>query len=130
MRNRAFHGFTLLEVMIALAIFFMAVFSILGVVSQGLGAARSLQSEVPDAGSMAAELLLADRLEEGWEEGDFGELHPDYLWRRDIVEVGTNGLFRVDFLIAGARGGKLVEFRSSMLLWRPGSSSAIRGVRR
>jgi hypothetical protein len=130
MKARFCHGFTLLEVMISLALFFMAVFSILGVVSQGLGAARSLQIEVPDSGSLAAELLLADRLEEGWEEGDFGDLHPDYLWRRDIVEVGTNGLFRVDFLIAGARGGRLVESRSSILLWRPQSSSAIRGVRR
>ena len=116
--------------MIALGLFFMSVFAILGVVSQGLGAARSLQSEVPDAGSLAAELLLTDRLEEGWEEGDFGELYPDYLWRREIIEVGTNGLFRVDFLIAGARAGKPVELRSSMLLWRPGTSSAVRGVRR
>jgi hypothetical protein len=130
MRCRSCHAFTLLEVMIALGLFFMSVFAILGVVSQGLGAARSLQSEVPDAGSLAAELLLTDRLEEGWEEGDFGEVHPDYLWRREITEVGTNGLFRVDFLIAGARGGQPVELRSSMLLWRPGSSSAVRGVRR
>jgi hypothetical protein len=130
MRCRSRHAFTLLEVMIALGLFFMSVFAILGVVSQGLGAARSLQSEVPDAGSLAAELLLTDRLEEGWEEGDFGEVHPDYLWRREITEVGTNGLFRVDFLIAGARGGQPVELRSSMLLWRPGSSSAVRGVRR
>lgn len=130
MRSRSGQAFTLLEVMIALGLFFMSVFAILGVVSQGLGAARSLQSEVPDAGSLAAELLLTDRLEEGWEEGDFGELYPDYLWRREIVEVGTNGLYQVNILIAGARAGKPVEFRSSMLLWRPGSSSTVRGVRR
>ncbi len=130
MSCRSCHAFTLLEVMIALGLFFMSVFAILGVVSQGLGAARSLQSEVPDAGSLAAELLLTDRLEEGWEEGDFGEVHPDYLWRREIIEVGTNGLFQVDFLIAGARAGQPVELRSSLLLWRPGSSSAVRGVRR
>jgi hypothetical protein len=85
---------------------------------------------MPDATSLAAELLLTDRLEEGWEEGDFGELYPDYLWRREVFEVGTNGLFQVDFLIAGARAGNPVELRSSMLLWRPGTSSAVRGVRR
>jgi hypothetical protein len=130
MNGRSPQAFTLLEVMIAMALFFMSVFAILGVVSQGLGAARSLQSEVPDAGSLAAELLLADRLEEGWEEGDFGDLHPDYLWRREIVEVATNGLFRVDFTIAGVHAGKMVESRTSMLLWRPGSSSVVRGVRR
>jgi hypothetical protein len=130
MNGRSPQAFTLLEVMIAMALFFMSVFAILGVVSQGLGAARSLQSEMPDAGSLAAELLLADRLEEGWEEGDFGDLYPDYLWRREIVEVATNGLFRVDFTIAGVHGGKMVESRTSMLLWRPGSSSVVRGVRR
>jgi hypothetical protein len=130
MNPRSRVAFTLLEVMIALALFFMAVFAILGVVSQGLGAARSLQFEVPDAGSLAAELLLADRLEEGWEEGDFGDLHPGYLWRREITEVGTNGLFRVDFTVAGVRAGAIVESKSSLLLWRPGSSSVIPGVRR
>jgi hypothetical protein len=130
MSRHSFQAFTLLEVMIALALFFTAVFAILGVVSQGLGAARSLQIEVPDASSLAAELLLADRLEEGWEEGDYGDLHPDYLWRREIVEVGTNGLFRVDFIVSGVREGRLVESRSSMLLWRPGSSAVVRGVRR
>ncbi|MCL4180987.1 MAG: prepilin-type N-terminal cleavage/methylation domain-containing protein [Verrucomicrobia bacterium] len=123
-------GFTLLEVMIAMALFFMAIFAILGVVSQGLAAARILQSEAPDAGSLAAELFLADRLEEGWEEGDFGELHPDFLWRREITEVGTNGLFRVDFTIVGVRGQGIAELQSSMLLWRPESSSAVPGVRR
>jgi hypothetical protein len=116
--------------MMALGLFFLAVFAILGVVSQGLGAARSLQTETPDFGTLAAELMLSERLEEGWEEGDFGELHPGHVWRREIVEVGTNGLFRVDFTIAGVRGGKLVESQSSMLLWRPASSGIIRGVRR
>jgi hypothetical protein len=130
MTNHRRQAFTLLEVMIALALFFMAVFAILGVVSQGLAAARILQSEVPDADSLAAELLLSDRLEEGWEEGDFGESHPDFLWRREITEVGTNGLFRVDFTIVGVRGTGIAESRSSMLLWRPQSSTGIRGVRR
>lgn len=130
MIRRSVQAFTLLEVMFALALFFVSVFAILAVVSQGLGAARSLQSETPDAGNLAAELLLADRLEEGWEEGDFGNLHPDFLWRREITEVGTNGLFRVDFTIAGVRAGSMVESKTSMLLWRPDSSSAIRGVRR
>jgi hypothetical protein len=130
MIRRRLHAFTLLEVMFALALFFISVFAILAVVSQGLGAARSLQSDAPDAGNLAAELLLADRLEEGWEEGDFGELHPGFRWRREITEVGTNGLFRVDFTIGGVRAGSIVESKTSMLLWRPDSSSVIRGIRR
>ena len=63
----AFHrhhaAFTLLEVIIALTIFFMAIFAILGSVSRSLGAARSLQQKFPDIGSLAADLMLTNKLE-------------------------------------------------------------------
>src|SRR5207248_4067888 len=51
-------AFTLLEVMIALTIFFMAIFTILGSVSRSLGAARSLQHKFPEIDALAAELML------------------------------------------------------------------------
>lgn len=123
-------GFTLLEVMIALTLFFMAVFAILGVVSQGLGAVRSLQIETPDVGSLAVDLILSDRLEEGAEEGNFGDLYPDFFWRREVVEVATNGLFRVDFTIRDIRQSKILESKTSILLWRPESSTVVPGMRR
>ena len=49
-------GFTLLEVIIACAIFFIAGFAILELVTRSVAAARSLQHREPDAGMVAATL--------------------------------------------------------------------------
>ena len=51
-------AFTLLEVMIALMIFFMAIFAILGTVTRSLGAARSLQQKFPDIDALGAEVIM------------------------------------------------------------------------
>lgn len=58
-------AFTLLEVMIAVAIFFMATFAILNLVGSSVRAARSLEPFSLDASSVVAELSLTNRLEEG-----------------------------------------------------------------
>jgi hypothetical protein len=110
-----------MEVMIALAIFFVAIFSILELVSQNLRAARLLQKPRVDIGSLAAELSLTNRLEEGSASGDFGELYPKCSWSRDIVQVSTNGLFQVDFTVVDMSVGQPVESRLSIWLYRPES---------
>jgi hypothetical protein len=123
-------SFTLLEVMIAMALFFMAVFAILNVVSQGLGAARSFQREWPDVGLLAVDLLLTNRLDEGIEQGDFGELHPNFHWQREIMEVATNGLFQVRYSIHGSVDGRPLQSTIDLLVWRPDSQTIIPGLRR
>lgn len=114
-------GFTLLEVMIAMFVFFIVVFAVLGMVVQSLGAARALQVQHPDAGMLAASLSLSNFLEEGHESGDFEDVFPDYRWERDIVEVSSNGLFQVDFFVftKDARG-KTVGEGMSVLMFKPG----------
>src|SRR5678815_2995217 len=95
-------AFTLLEVMIAMAVFFIVVFSVLGMVVQSLHAARALQRPQPDFSILASVLTLSNVLEEGVESGDFADLgaeFTDYRWERQILEVGSNGLFQVDFLV-------------------------------
>jgi hypothetical protein len=117
--------------MIALAIFFMAIFTILESVSRSLGAARSLQVTEPEATLLIAELSLTNRIEEGVVDGDFGDLYPDATWTRQITEVRTNGFFQVDFTIRWPRGRRTVESTSSILLWRPESQgSSLGGIRR
>ena len=122
-------AFTLLEVMIALTIFFMAVFAILGTVTRSLSAARSLQQKFPDIDALAADLMLTNKLEEGTIDGDFGDLYPGYTWRRDTYQVATNGLFQVDFMIQSSRGRQSVQWTDSILLWRPDSQVATFGRR-
>ena len=98
-------GFTLLEVMIAMAVFFIVVFAVLGMVVQSLGAARALQRPQPDFSILASALTLSNCLDEGFESGgfeDLGEEFRDYTWERQIEIIsGSNGLclFRIDFAI-------------------------------
>jgi len=122
-------AFTLLEVMIALGIFFMAIFAILGTVSRSLGAARSLQEKFPDIGALAADLMLTNKLEEGTLNGDFGDSYPGCSWRRDIYLKNTNGFFQVDFTIQSSRGRQRVEWKNSIFLWRPDSQVSTFGRR-
>ena len=117
-------AFSLLEVMIAVFIFFMAVFSILELVSQNLRAARLLQSDGPNAGILAAELSMTNKLEEGTENGDFGDLYPKYSWSRDIFEASSNGLFQVDFVVFKQSE---IDSTMSIILFRPESGARTGG---
>ena len=123
-------GFTLLEVMIAMAVFFIVVFAVLGMVVQSLGAARNLQLRHADAGMLAAELSLTNALEEGCESGDFGELYPDYQWERCQEEAATNGLYRVTFVVIRKNAsGKAVSEEMTVLMYKPGNPAGFRRVR-
>jgi len=111
-------AFTLLEVMIASAIFFMAMFALLGVMSNGIHAAAILQKNAPTAGMAVAKLTLTNKLEEVSQAGDFGEVYPDYRWELYPREILTNGLFQVDVLVYHE---DKVFSTMSILLYRPDS---------
>jgi hypothetical protein len=98
--RRQMAALSLIEVMIAMAIFFMVVFAILGMVSTTLRNARVLQRTHIDAGALASFLSLSNRLEEWVYSGDFGDLYPDYDYSYDVIPI-TNGLVRVDLLVKG-----------------------------
>lgn len=117
------YAFTLLEVMIALAIFFMCVFSILQLVSTNLKHVQRLQRPAVDIGSLASELSLTNRLEEGGESGNFGALYPGVSWTRNITMVATNGLFQVDFFVTDSTVAGRVGAQTtlSIFLYRPDS---------
>lgn len=119
-------AFTLIEVMIALAIFFMATFAILGVVSRGLAAARSLQVSGPDPSIIAAQLTVTNKLEDGMSEsGDFGKIYPGYSWSYEVYEVASNGLFRVDiYIFKEGNYKKQEDSKMSILLYKPEGQSA------
>ncbi len=106
-------AFTLIEVAVASAIMALALFGFISVCSTALKSAKSLNRVEVDASSLAAELSLSNRLEEMSDHGDFGRLYPGYQWSRSVYEVGTNGLFRADFVIMG--GPKGSERRMSVL---------------
>ncbi len=114
-------AFSLFEVMIAIGIFFVAVFAILGMISNTLRNARWIQQTTVDAAMIASELSLTNRLYEEPDTGDFGDLYPGYEWTSDTTEVASNGLFQVDFLVQRRAGRRQVESTMSILLFRPDS---------
>jgi len=100
--RRARSAFTLLEVMIATGILFLCLFAILGLVSNTLRNARTLQHRRVDAGMVAAELCTqfanTNQVSEGSGSGDFGDLYPDYGYEWDLMEI-TNGLCQLDIVV-------------------------------
>jgi len=104
--------------MIASGILFMCLFAILAVLSSALRNARMLQNAPLDAGMLAAELSLTNKLAEGTESGDCGELYPGYHWTRNITEVSSNGLFQVDFVIYRGSGSHAESSSMSVLMFR------------
>ncbi|PWU08371.1 MAG: hypothetical protein C5B50_29715 [Verrucomicrobia bacterium] len=130
-RRRSDRGFTLLEVTIALGIFFAAAFAILCTVSSALKGARALREIPVDASMLAAQLSITNKLYEASDSGDFHELgnvYRDYSWSRDINEVGTNGLFEADFTIHHHTGRVNSETKMSVLFFRPESPAGGGGV--
>lgn len=114
-------GFSLLEVMIAMFVFFIVVFAVLGMVTTSLGAARALQQQQADCGMVAAMTSLSNVLEETFDSGDFEGLVAGYRWERAITEVGSNGFFQVDISVFKKNAqGKEVGEQMSVLMFKPG----------
>jgi hypothetical protein len=115
-------AFTLLEVMIAIAIFFSATFAILALVSQTLKSARMLSRNVPTPGMILAQISLTNKLEEGSDNGDFGDLYPGYDWSSETTLYASNGLYEVDVFVFN--NGDL-DSSASALLFRPDSVTGL-----
>ncbi len=118
---RAVAAFTLLEVMLAIAIFFMAMFAILGLLTSGVRSATMLRNNGPTAGMILAQLSATNILEEGSQSGNFRDvpIYQDYNWLAVLREVDTNGLFQVDVVVRDSKNNPYSAM--SALLYRPDS---------
>jgi hypothetical protein len=119
-RPPARRAFTLLEVMIAIGIFFMSTFVILALVSSVLQNARRLQRPMVDAAMIASEFSLTNQIAEINQSGDFGKLYPGYNWTAEINEVQSNKLFRVDYVVRRDNDRQVMQ-TMSVLFFRPQS---------
>ena len=123
-------AFTLMEVMIAVAIFFMAMFTILGVLSAGLHAASILRSSGPTAGMVAAELSLeakTNKFTESSRSGDFHDIptYDGYKFQWFKSEVTTNGLLLFDIVVINPSGKP--DSTLSVLFYCPQAQSSSLG---
>lgn len=122
--TRECNAFSLLEVMIAIGIFFVAVFAILALVSNSLGNVRRLQRPQVDASSVLARYASTNILVEGTYSGDLSEMlgkeYRNYTWTAQITEVSTNHLYQVEAVVQ-PYGSRNVISDLSTLLYRPQS---------
>ena len=124
-------AFTLLEVIIAMAIFFVAMFSVLQLMSRGLGMARALQQDLPSPAMIAADLAqlaATNRIDDGGSySGDFEflapDIYPDFKWAAQTYQFASNGLFKADIVVMGSRNGQPVERSLSVFLFSPRSAT-------
>ncbi len=124
MNRRGTLAFTLLEVIIACALFFMFAFAVLELVTRGLSAARSIQQREPDVGLVFAPLSTNKTFEVGSYSGDFEEnypgVYPGYQWSCDISQPfgETNPLYQVTVTIIGKTGKRRTsETSATALMW-------------
>ena len=119
------YGFSLLEVMIAVGVFFIGVFAILGLVSSSLNNARRLQRPLVDAGAVASWLSMTNQLVEGTYTINLGDLLGDaydgYDCTYDVQEVGTNKLFQVGFIVQSTTGNHEIVSSMTNLFYAPQS---------
>jgi general secretion pathway protein I len=118
-RSRA--GFTLLEVLVAVAILAIAMVAILKANVQNLD--RLTESR----DSTTASLLAASKLAEieaagvanwGESQGDFGEDYPDYTWQVETSSTEVEGLERIAVIVqrSGGVAGREVRIEEFMLV--------------
>jgi hypothetical protein len=121
-------AFTLLEVMIAITIFFMAMFAILGVLTSGVRAAALLRNNGPTAGMVIAQLAATNVLTEGSDAGTFRDIpiYEGYKYVTECRQVASNGLFQVTAVVVDQKGVQISTV--SALLYRPDSNKGKMGL--
>lgn len=135
-------AFTLSEVLIAVAIFVIAIFAILELVNQTLNTVRAIQRQTPDLGALAGRTLVELPLPEGeLETGltdpldpDFGKnigadrpIYPLARWQRELFALDeTNGFYQASIFVEDEIKPKnptkpsiFVEYELRFLMFRP-----------
>ena len=114
-------GFTLLEVLVAVAILAIAMVAILKANVQNLDALTTSRE------TTTASLLAASKLAEieaagvaNWSEsqGDFGEDYPEYTWQVETTGTEVEGLERITVIVQRSGGvtGREVRIEEFMLV--------------
>jgi prepilin-type N-terminal cleavage/methylation domain-containing protein len=125
--RRSGAAFSLLEVMIAIAIFFVGSFAILGLVSTSLNNVRRLQKPSVDASPVLARFAATNSLVEDTYQGSLGDPamlgkdYREYNWIANVVEIKSNHLYSVECVIVPASGKKDIISHMTTVLYRPQS---------
>jgi general secretion pathway protein I len=123
LETRNSKGFTLLEVLVALAVLAVALVSLLGLQNRNL--LLSMQAERLSTGTLLVREMLTRTQLEGPEaarvtSGDFAELHPgqypEFRWHRTVRPAPLEGLWEIQ---VGVTWGERADERAELTLFTP-----------
>lgn len=106
MNRRGSHGFTLLEVMVALAIVALSLTAVTASMSQMIMAAHTMRDRTYAswiAQNQITELRLADAIPNvGASNGEVQFANTDWTWRAVVTETGVEDLYKIDVSVSFA----------------------------
>lgn len=120
-------AFTLLEVMVAIGIFFIGSCAILSLISSSLDNVRRLQRPSVDASPVLARYAATNSLIEGTYSGSLGDPellgkeYRDFNYVVEIQEIASNHLYGVHCVIVQAGGRRDPISDMTSVLYRPHS---------
>ena len=111
-RRSAEHGFTLIEIMVALAVFSLAVLALLRLESATIRGAAILDQTV--AADMVAQSVAVDAMTSaqppvaGSTRGSEANGGRNWAWTRNVSAIGDGQVMRIDVAVADPRGGSVL----------------------
>ena len=121
-RHRLNAGFSLIEVIVAVAILSIALVGLTHGITTALGSSK--EAELQSTAAMYAaglieELRAQGGITDGQSQGDCGAELPLYRWSASIIGAGTDGLHEVDVSILSARTGQDIYTLRTLLFEPP-----------
>lgn len=122
MKNRSNMGFSLIEVIVAVAILSLALVGLAHGISLALSSSK--EAELQTTASMYAagvieELRAEGGIADGQTQGDCGEELPLYRWNANISGAGVDGLHQVEVSIQNSHSGHEIYSLRTMLFEPP-----------
>ena len=112
MRRSLYHtGFTLLEVMVAMAILAIALVAVLNLQTQSISMAN--EACLATTASMLAQSKIAEieSLDAVMSSGDFGEYFPNYRWDVTTTDTNSKYLEKIDLTVTWKEAVSTREYR-------------------
>ena len=119
MTNRATAGYSLVELVAAIAIFSLAVTSVLALFSaclQATSASLSYTHAVTLAEKILEETALEGDFTPGSDSGDFGEDFPRHSWETETESCEQEGLYQIRVVVKWNEQGREREYALTTLV--------------
>jgi prepilin-type N-terminal cleavage/methylation domain-containing protein len=119
-------GFSLIEVIVAVAILSIALVGLTHGISTALGSSKEAELQTTAAlyaAGLIETLRAGDTIVDGQTDGDCGAELPLYRWTESITAAGLDGLHQVDISILNTHSGREIYALRTLLFEVPDDSA-------